>query len=74
MLRQIYGDQSGYFFVDIVVIMGYNKKNRAVFFNKNGKKEISVAIISKKNSKSFLITNVCHKIIRKLQERQILCP
>ena len=73
MLRQIYGDQSGYFFVDIVVIMGYNKKNRAVFLNKNGKKEISVAIISKKNSKSFLITKVCHKIIRKLQERQILC-
>ena len=51
----------------------YNKKNRAVFLNKNGKKEISVAIISKKNSKSFLITNVCNKIIRKLQERQILC-
>ena len=73
MLRQIYGDQSGYFFVDIVVIMGYNKKNRAVFLNKNGKKEISVAIISKKNSKSFLITKVCHKINRKLQERQILC-
>ena len=41
---------------------------------KTGKKEISVAIIPKKNSKSFLITNVCHKIIRKLQERQILCP
>ena len=53
----------------------YNKKNRAVFLNKNGKKkEISAAIIPKKNSKSFLITNVCHKIIRKLQERKILCP
>ena len=63
------------FFADIVVIMGYNKKNRAVFLNKNGKKkEKSVAIIPKKNSKSFLITNVYHKIIRKLQERQILCP
>lgn len=62
------------FFVDIVVIMGYNKKDRAVFLNKNGeKKEKSVAIIPKKNSKRFLITNVCHKIIRKLQERQILC-
>lgn len=62
------------FFVDIVVIIGHNKKNRAVFLNKNGKKEISVAIISKKNSKSLPITNVCHKIIRKLQELQILCP
>ena len=27
------------FLVDIVVIMGYNKKNRAVFLDKNGKKK-----------------------------------
>lgn len=31
------------FFVDIVVIMGYNKKNRAVFLNKNGKKKEKIS-------------------------------
>ena len=41
------------FFVDIVVIMGYNKKNRAVFLNKNRKKRKISCYYSEEEFKKF---------------------